>query len=120
MMRPDQVGRREVAIRLRELTEGGFDAGRQAVLLNGRADNQQISVIVQRGAIEDAFPKLASTSQCVAFVGRNLGAFKDIANVKLRDGGFVALPPRGGWPYADLLVEVTAPDVMRSRRWLTP
>ena len=120
MTRADQVGRRDVAIRLRELTEGGFDPGRQAVILNGRAENRQVAVMVERGAIADAFPAVASTSQCVAFVGRNIGAFKDIANVKLRDGGFVAFPTNRDWPFADLLVEVTVSDVERSRRWLRP
>ena len=32
----------------------------------------------------------------------------------------VELPALPGWPHADLLVEVTIPDLLRSRRWLTP
>ena len=114
------TSRRRFDAHLRHLTSAGFDAARQGVLLSGRAEHRNITVLVLRDAIEGSFPKIASTSQCATFVERNLIAFRDIAQAKLFADDFVELPALPGWPHADLLVEVTIPDLLRSRRWLTP
>jgi hypothetical protein len=101
------------------LTSAGFDAGQQGVLLSGRTRNGEVLVVVHREGIEESFPGLASTSQCVSFVERNLASFRDIVNTKLSQGDIVALPATGGW-HPEILVELTGIDVLRSRRWFTP
>jgi len=105
-------------LRLRELTSSGFDISHQGVVLSGLADHHRIAVVVTPAAIGTAFPTIATTTQCVAFVERNLVALKDIANGKLRNGNSSARPA-GVWS-GETLVEVTALDILRSKRWLTP
>lgn len=105
---------------LRDLTSAGFNAAHRGVVLSGRADHRRVTVVVQREAIEGSFPKIGSTLQCVAFVERNIDPVRDIANAKLRAGDGVEMPVSRGWPHADLLVELTMADLLRSRRWMTP
>ncbi|MEO8669067.1 MAG: hypothetical protein ABI399_11165 [Bauldia sp.] len=105
---------------LRDLTSSGFDAARKGVVLSGRAERREVTVVVDRDAIESSFPKIGSALQCVAFVERNLVPFRDMANAKLRAGQSVTVPKSHDRPHGDLLVELTATDLLRSRRWMTP
>jgi hypothetical protein len=105
---------------LRDLTSSGFDAERKGVVLSGRSERRDVTVVVQQTAIKGSFPGIGSPLQCVAFVERNMGPFRDMANAKLRAGEGVDIPRSYEWPYADLLVELTVADLLRSRRWMTP
>lgn len=114
----DQPAVLVTSMRLRQLTSSGFDMARQGVVLSGLADHHKVTVIVKRAALGSAFPEVASSLLCVAFVERNLIALRDIVNGKLRTGG-ISPPGAGSWA-EDVLVEVTAADILRSRRWLNP
>jgi hypothetical protein len=104
---------------LRHLTTSGFDAFRQGVTLLGRTHQRNVLVVIYREAIEECFPKIGSTRQCIGFVERNLGPLRDMANVKLRTGVFRDLPGQGAWQ-PDLLIELMPADLMRARRWMVP
>ena len=104
---------------LHHLTSSGFDTVRQGVTLVGRAMQRSVLIVIRRKAIEECFPRIGSTDQCVAFVERNLLPFQDVANAKLRTGAFSDLPGHGAW-HPDLLIDVTPADLMRARRWMAP
>jgi hypothetical protein len=105
---------------LRDLASSGFDVARQGVMMSGRTRDHQISVIVERHAIEASFPRIASKLQCVAFVERNLEPFRGIVNGKLKAGKMIEFVIEHGWPDRALFVEVTTSDITRSKRWLVP
>jgi hypothetical protein len=105
---------------LRDLASAGFDVARQGVMMSGRTRDHQITVVVQRRAIEDSFPKIASQLQCVAFVERNLEPFRGIVNGKLKAGKTIEFAIEHGWPDRALFVELTSADIAQSRRWLVP
>ena len=105
---------------LRDLAAAGFNLARQGVMMSGRTHDHQVSVIVHRRAIEDSFPKIASASQCIAFVERNLDPFRGIVNAKLKAGKMIEFSVGQGWPDKALFVELTSSDLTQSRRWLAP
>ena len=105
---------------LRDLAPAGFNAGREGVMMSGRTSEHQVTVLVQRKAIEKAFPKIASTSQCVAFVERNVDSLRAIVNGRLKAGTMIEFAINRGWPERAIFVELTGSNLTRSKRWFTP
>jgi hypothetical protein len=100
---------------LRQLRSAGFDAARMNVVLNGQAARIQVSVLVQRDAIEEVFPKIEMAGQCLVFVERNLEPLRHVAQAKLQAGRFLQTP---GAPAGDLQIELRTADLLRAHRWM--
>jgi hypothetical protein len=105
---------------LRGLAADGFNENRQVVMMSGYAWERDVLVVVHANAIKTAFPKYCSGEQCVAFVERNLDAFRGLVNGKLAAGNMEDCEDDGRRRRSGYVVEIDFADLARSRRWLTP